>query len=232
LAVAVRRWPTQSDQPAPSWDDLSIGAGPPIGVQLFRAETHQARRGGDRGIREASGPAQGDPPYPAQAERIMQAPAPDLPVEKGRPGPGLIANVVVGNYLDDQPLYRQSAIMAREGIEIERATLADWVGHVAWWVTPLAERIGAHVMAPPVIHTDDTPIADHPAEYCQMIARPLAPAVRAEAVIGRRCSAPLPGPLVPHIGPQSPRPGLAVALGLPRRRARPHGQGPSDQPLG
>jgi transposase len=92
-------------------------------------------------------------------ERIAQAPTPDLPIEKGRPGPGLVANVVVGKYLDGLPLYRQSAILAREGIAIERATLADWVGHVAWWVVPLAELIGAQVMAAPVIHTDDTPIA-------------------------------------------------------------------------
>jgi transposase len=92
-------------------------------------------------------------------ERIVQAPAPDLPIEKGRPGPGLVANVVVGKYLDGLPLYRQSAILAREGIEIERATLADWVGHVAWWVAPLAELIAGQVIAAPVIHTDDTPIA-------------------------------------------------------------------------
>jgi transposase len=92
-------------------------------------------------------------------ERIMQAPAPDLLIEKGRPGPGLVANVVVGKYLDGLPLYRQSAILAREGVAIERATLADWVGHVAWWVMPLAEMIGVHVIAAPVIHTDDTPIA-------------------------------------------------------------------------
>ena len=92
-------------------------------------------------------------------ERIVQAPMPDLPIEKGRPGPGLVANIVVSKYLDGLPLYRQSAILAREGIEIERATLADWVGHAAWWVMPLAEQIGAHVMAAPIIHTDDTPIA-------------------------------------------------------------------------
>ena len=49
---------------------------------------------------------------------------PDLPIEKGRPGPGLVANVVVSKYLDGLPLYRQWAILAREGIEIERATLA------------------------------------------------------------------------------------------------------------
>jgi transposase len=90
---------------------------------------------------------------------IIQAPAPDLPVAKGRPGPGLLANVVVSKYLDGLPLYRQSAILAREGIVIERATLADWVGHAAWWLKPLAERIGAHVLGAPVIHTDDTPVA-------------------------------------------------------------------------
>lgn len=90
---------------------------------------------------------------------IIQAPAPDLPVAKGRPGPGLLANVVVSKYLDGLPLYRQSAILAREGIAIERATLADWVGHAAWWLKPLAERIAAHVLGAPVIHTDDTPIA-------------------------------------------------------------------------
>ncbi len=64
-------------------------------------------------------------------ETIIQAPAPDLPIEKGRPGPRLLANVVVSKYLDGLPLYRQSAILAREGIEIERATLADWIGHAA-----------------------------------------------------------------------------------------------------
>lgn len=90
---------------------------------------------------------------------IVQAPSPDLPIPRGRPGPGLIAQVVVGKYLDGLPLYRQSAMLAREGIEIERATLADWVGHAAWWVAPLAQRIGAHVRRAPVIHTDDTPVA-------------------------------------------------------------------------
>ena len=92
-------------------------------------------------------------------ERIFQAPAPDLPIEKGRPGPGLIANVVVAKYCDGLPLYRQSVILAREGIDIDRVTLADWVGHAVWWLTPLAELIGAYVMASPVLHTDDTTIS-------------------------------------------------------------------------
>lgn len=91
-------------------------------------------------------------------ETIIQAPAPDLPVEKGRPGPALIASVVTGKYIDGLPLYRQAGIIARDGVEIDRATLCDWVGHAAWWLAPVAEAIAAHVMAAPVIHTDDTPI--------------------------------------------------------------------------
>ena len=91
-------------------------------------------------------------------EGIFQAPAPDLPIEKGRPGPGLIANIVVSKYCDGLPLYRQSAILAREGLEIDRVTLADWVGHAAWWLAPLARLIGAYTMASSVLHTDDTTI--------------------------------------------------------------------------
>ena len=61
------------------------------------------------------------PRYACRAcEAILQAPAPDLPVEKGRPGPGLLAHVLVSKYLDGLPLYRLSAILAREGVEIER----------------------------------------------------------------------------------------------------------------
>lgn len=91
-------------------------------------------------------------------ETIIQLPAPDLPVEKGRPGPALIASVVTGKYIDGLPLYRQAGIIARDGVEIDRATLCDWVGRAAWWLAPVAEAIAAHVMAAPAIHTDDTPI--------------------------------------------------------------------------
>ena len=91
-------------------------------------------------------------------QAVFQAPAPELPIEKGRPGPGLLAHVAVSKYCDGIPLYRQSVILEREGVEIDRATMAEWMGHVAWWVLPLAERIGAYVMAQAVIWTDDTPI--------------------------------------------------------------------------
>ncbi len=91
-------------------------------------------------------------------EAVFQAPAPDLPIERGRPGPGLIAHVAVSKYCDGLPLFRQSVILAREGVEIDRVTLADWIGRAAWWLAPLARMIGSMVMAQPVLHTDDTPI--------------------------------------------------------------------------
>lgn len=100
------------------------------------------------------------PRYACRAcEAVLQAPAPDLPIERGRPGPGLVAHVLVSKYLDGLPLYRLSRILAREGVEIERQTLADWVGHGAWWLRPVAEAIGAYAMGQSVIWTDDTPIA-------------------------------------------------------------------------
>jgi transposase len=100
------------------------------------------------------------PRYACRAcEAVLQAPAPDLPIERGRPGPGLLAHVLVSKYLDGLPLYRLSGILEREGVEIERQTLADWVGRGAWWLAPLAEAIGAYALAQGVVWTDDTPIA-------------------------------------------------------------------------
>jgi transposase len=99
------------------------------------------------------------PRYACRAcEAVLQAPAPALPIERGRPGPGLLAHVLVSKYLDGLPLYRLSGILAREGVEIERQTLADWVGHGAWWLRPVAEAIGTYALAQGVIWTDDTPI--------------------------------------------------------------------------
>ncbi len=65
-------------------------------------------------------------------EKVFQAPAPELPIEKGRRGPGLLAHIAVSKYCDGIPLYRQSVILGREGVDIDRATMAEWMGHVAW----------------------------------------------------------------------------------------------------
>lgn len=91
-------------------------------------------------------------------EAIVQAPMPTLPIERGRPGPALLAHVIVSKYCDHLPLHRQSDIYAREGVEIDRSVMAGWVGHMAALLTPLAERIAGHVRAGPAIHADDTTV--------------------------------------------------------------------------
>lgn len=91
-------------------------------------------------------------------EAIMQAPLPSFPIERGRPGPGLLAHVVVSKYADALPLHRQTVIYARSGVDIDRSTMADWVGDMAALADPLYERIGLHVRAGPVVFSDDTTV--------------------------------------------------------------------------
>lgn len=78
--------------------------------------------------------------------------------ERGLPGPGLLAHVLVSKYCDHLPLYRQNVIYAREGVEIDRSTLAEWVGHMAFLLNPLVEAIAQHVRSGAAIHADDTPV--------------------------------------------------------------------------
>lgn len=91
-------------------------------------------------------------------ETMAQAPMPALPIERGRPGPGLLAHVLIGKYCDHLPLYRQSGIYARDSVELDRATLAGWVGQAARLLAPLIEAVGRHVMAAEKLHADDTPV--------------------------------------------------------------------------
>lgn len=89
---------------------------------------------------------------------IVQAEAPARPVARGLAGPGLLAHVLVSKYADHQPLYRQSEIYAREGVELERSTLADWVGAASELLRPLYEALRQHVMNARKLHADDTPV--------------------------------------------------------------------------
>ena len=91
-------------------------------------------------------------------ETIHQAPPPALPIERGRPGPGLLAHILVAKYCDHLPLYRQAEIYARDGIELGRSTMAGWVGRAAWELRPVIAAIGSHVLAADKIHGDDTPV--------------------------------------------------------------------------
>ena len=89
---------------------------------------------------------------------IHQAPAPERPIAKGRASAGLLAHVLVSKYCDHLPLYRQSQIFARQGVTLNRSTLANWVGGASWWLEALGERLAAHVFASGKLFADDTPI--------------------------------------------------------------------------
>jgi len=94
----------------------------------------------------------------SSCNHIVQAPAPSRPIARGLAGPGLLAHVLVSKYADHQPLYRQSEIYAREGVELERSTLADWVGGASQLVEPLVECLRRYVLAGSKLHADDTPV--------------------------------------------------------------------------
>ena len=89
---------------------------------------------------------------------IAQAPAPSRPIERGLPGAGLLAHILVSKYADHLPLYRQSEIYAREGVDLERSTMAEWVGKSFALLEPLVESLGRYVLAAPKLHADDTPV--------------------------------------------------------------------------
>ena len=91
-------------------------------------------------------------------EAIVQSPLPSRPIERGRPGPGLLAHVLVSKYADHLPLYRQSQIYAREGIDLDRSTMADWVGRSTALLEPLADGIGGIVRRGDALFADDTPV--------------------------------------------------------------------------
>ena len=93
-----------------------------------------------------------------QCDTLVQAPAPSRPIERGIAGPGLLAHVLVAKYGDHLPLYRQSQIYAREGVELERSTLAEWVGGASRLLRPLVDALRRHVLGGPTVHADDTPV--------------------------------------------------------------------------
>jgi transposase len=91
-------------------------------------------------------------------ERIVQAPAPSRPIAGSYAGPGLLAHVLVAKYCDHLPLYRQSQIGAREGVPLERSTMAEWVHGCFDLFTPLLEALARYVIGAHKLHADDTPV--------------------------------------------------------------------------
>src|SRR4051794_189844 len=95
-------------------------------------------------------------------EAVVQAPAPERPITGGMATEALLAHVLVAKFSDHLPLYRQAQIFARQGIELDRSTLCDWVGRACWWLEPLWRLLRRHVMGSTRIFADDTrlPVLD------------------------------------------------------------------------
>src|SRR5277367_1197477 len=99
------------------------------------------------------------PKYACKAcDAITQAPAPAMPTPRGRATPAMLAHLLVSKYCDHLPLYRQSEIYARDGVDLDRSTLCDWVGQAAWLLDPIIAAIRRHVFAAEKIHGDDTTV--------------------------------------------------------------------------
>jgi transposase len=86
------------------------------------------------------------------AERLPE------PIEKGLPGPGLMAHVITNKYADHLPLYRQEGILLRQGIEISRSTMCDWMAIAAELLAPIVTRMQSEILTSKVVQNDDTPV--------------------------------------------------------------------------
>ena len=93
---------------------------------------------------------------------VVVASAPDRLVDGGMPTEALVAHVVVSKFADALPLYRQAQMLERQGIKLDRSTLANWVGRACWWLTPLYELMLGTVLGSPKVFADDTtlPVLD------------------------------------------------------------------------
>jgi transposase len=91
-------------------------------------------------------------------DRILQEPAAHRPIARGLAGPGLLAHVLVAKYADHLPLYRQSEIYEREGVELDRSTLSDWVGGASRTLELLVEALKKYVLSGTKLHGDDIPV--------------------------------------------------------------------------
>jgi transposase len=98
----------------------------------------------------------------ACAGSIVQSPAPPRLIEGGIPTEALVAHVAVARYADHQPLYRQAQMMARQGVMLDRSTLAHWVGYAAAEVAPVVARLRDMVLASARVFADETvvPVLD------------------------------------------------------------------------
>jgi transposase len=87
---------------------------------------------------------------------VVQAPAPERPIDGGMATEALVAHVVVSKFCDALPLYRQAQMLKRQGITLDRSTLSSWVGRACWWLTPLYERVLGTVLSSDKVFADET----------------------------------------------------------------------------
>jgi transposase len=92
------------------------------------------------------------------SEMVIAACKPPQPIDKGLPGPGLLAHLIVSKYIDHLPLYRLERIYEREGLFLPRSTLSGWLGATAKLLRPLYDLLVAEVLQSRAVHTDDTPV--------------------------------------------------------------------------
>jgi len=92
------------------------------------------------------------------AAEVVIAPVPAQPIERGLPGPGLLAQVVGSKFADHCPLYRQSGILERHGVRISPSTLGDWIRESAHLLFPLVREMKTVILGSLVLGADDTPV--------------------------------------------------------------------------
>ncbi|CAJ0809825.1 IS66 family transposase ISBcen14 [Ralstonia psammae] len=89
---------------------------------------------------------------------IVQAAAPSRPIDRGLPGPGLLAHIATSKFAYHLPLYRQAVMFAREGVEIDPGTMGHWMGSLTWLFTPLIDAMRRYTLGGSKVHADDTPL--------------------------------------------------------------------------
>jgi transposase len=100
------------------------------------------------------------PQYACRAcETITAEPVAPALIDRGIAAPGLLAQVIIAKYVDHLPLYRQEAIYQRSGIDLGRTTLAEWCGVIGLRLQPLVDALREELLAAPVLHADETPVA-------------------------------------------------------------------------
>jgi transposase len=104
------------------------------------------------------------PRYACRAceQGVVQAPAPERPIDGGLATEAMVAHVLISKYCDSLPLYRQSKMLARQDIALDRSTLSNWVGRACWWLTPLYDLVVSTALSSDKLFADDTtlPVLD------------------------------------------------------------------------